>query len=84
MSQQVRRYFIEEKIMENAKSTFGEEVTKDNFESWKAHWLATAIKMKNEFKEEGLLSSAQYVQDFIDVSMKSTNTILEHSNLSQP
>lgn len=63
-----RKFYIEDMIMARATESFKETLTGDNFQNWLVHWLAVAEVVKQEFLQEGLTTSAEYVSKFIEIN----------------
>lgn len=50
-------------IHEKAKATFREPVTKDSFERWRQHWIATARVIQIMMSDEGLTETAKAIDE---------------------
>jgi len=57
-------------ILERAKSTFTLELSIDNFDAWSDHYIKVAKEVHAEFVAEGLVMTAEKVQEIIDFCVK--------------
>ena len=59
-----------ENINREAEQTFGEKITRETYRKWVNHWFATAEARKDKLEDEGLVETANYLQNIIDEQRK--------------
>jgi hypothetical protein len=62
-------------LTNKAKASFGKEVTKENFEDWRQHWIKTRFDWANELRKEGLPKSADHVQQLAEFEKQRRPTV---------
>ncbi len=65
-----QHFYIDNLITRNAQKSLEKSFSKENWDEWVKCWFEEAEKLKNQFSEEGLQKSAEYVQQTIDFNKK--------------
>jgi hypothetical protein len=59
-----------EDINREAEQTFGDEITRETYGKWVDHWFATAEARKTKLEDEGLVETANHLQNIISEQRK--------------
>lgn len=66
----MRMKILYEMINAKAGNTFRETITLENFNSFIIHWIGVARQLQHEFREEGLIETANRLESIIKIQQK--------------